>query len=78
MSGTTTMLLVFDLDDVLHRRAVRSAARALHLPIEGRDGPARFCVRAACAEDAYRLGLETVKRWRAAIIGRGQNLRGVR
>jgi hypothetical protein len=68
------MLLAFDLDDVTHRRAVRQAARALHLPIEGRDGPARFQVRVECADDAYRLGLETMKRWRAAL-GRDYRLR---
>jgi hypothetical protein len=58
---------MFDLDDVQNRRAVRAAARTLGLRIVQRDGPARFAVQLADAEDAYRLGLETMKRWRAAL-----------
>ena len=61
------MHVVFDLDDVQQRRAARAAARALGFPIEGKDGPARFKVRVEGVNDAYRLGLETMKRWRAAL-----------
>ena len=68
------MKLSFDLDDVRHRRAVRAAARTLGYPIEG-HGPARFIVTIESADDAYRLGLETMKRWRAAL-GRDLKLRG--
>lgn len=62
--------LVFDDDLVPRRRAVRAAARALGLPIVQRDGPARFVVKLQSVEDAYRLGLETMKRWQASL-GRG-------
>jgi hypothetical protein len=62
-----SMYVVFDVDNVAHRRAVKAAARTLGFPIENTDGPARFMVRVAGADDAYRLGLETMKRWRASL-----------
>jgi len=61
------MYVTFDCDDVRHRRAARAAARALGFSIERKDGPARFAIRVSDVQDAYRLGLETMKRWRAAL-----------
>jgi hypothetical protein len=65
-------LVCFDTDDVLHRRAAKAAARSLGFPIVEPDGPARFKVQVETAHDAYRLGLETMKRWRAARLRRSE------
>ena len=69
-----SQLIMFDLDDVEYRRAVKAAARALRYPLQRQDGPTRFAVRVLGTDQAYALGLETMKRWRAAL-GRDPNLR---
>ena len=67
------MKLLFDTDDVMQRRAIKAAARTLGFAVERgeRSAGARFTIVIESAEDAYRLGLETMKRWRAAL-GRGR------